>query len=89
MRLSKLLLPTTKETPNDATLASHIYLIRAGLIQSVGGSGLYNFLPLGKKILDKVRAVVKEELDNAGCQEVSLSFVTPAALWKESGRLDK
>jgi len=89
VRLSKLLLPTTKETPNDATLASHIYLIRAGLIQSVGGSGLYNFLPLGKKILDKVRAVVKEELDNAGCQEVSLSFVTPAALWKESGRLDK
>ena len=89
MRLSRLLLPTTKETPNDAMLASHIYLIRAGLIQSVGGSGLYNFLPLGKKILDKVRAVVKEELDNAGCQEVSLSFVTPAALWKESGRLDK
>jgi len=89
VRLSRLLLPTTKETPNDATLASHIYLIRAGLIQSVGGSGLYNFLPLGKKILDKVRAVVKEELDNAGCQEVSLSFVTPAALWAESGRLDK
>ena len=89
MRLSRLLLPTTKETPNDATLASHIYLIRAGLIQSVGGSGLYNFLPLGKKILDKVRAVVKEELDNAGCQEVSLSFVTPAALWAESGRLEK
>jgi len=89
VRLSRLLLPTTKETPNDATLASHIYLIRAGLIQSVGGSGLYNFLPLGKKILDKVRAVVKEELDNAGCQEVSLSFVTPAALWAESGRLEK
>ena len=89
MRFSKLLIPTTKETPNDATLASHIYLIRGGFIQSVGGSGLYNFLPLGKKILDKVRAVVKEELDNAGCQEVSLSFVTPAALWRESGRLDK
>jgi len=89
VRFSKLLIPTTKETPNDATLASHIYLIRAGLIQSVGGSGLYNFLPLGKKILDKVRTVVKEELDKAGCQEVSLSFVTPAALWQESGRLDK
>ncbi len=89
MRFSRLLIPTTKETPNDATLASHIYLIRGGFIQSVGGSGLYNFLPLGKKILDKVRAVVKEELDKAGCQEVSLSFVTPAALWEESGRLDK
>ncbi len=89
MRFSRLLIPTTKETPNDATLASHIYLIRGGFIQSVGGSGLYNFLPLGKKILDKVRAVVKDELDKAGCQEVSLSFVTPASLWEESGRLEK
>jgi prolyl-tRNA synthetase len=89
VRFSRLLVPTSKETPNDATLASHIYLIRGGFIQSVGGSGLYNFLPLGKKILDKVRAVVKDELDKAGCQEVALSFVTPAALWEESGRLEK
>ena len=89
MRFSKLLIPTTKETPNDATLASHIYLVRGGFIQSVGGSGLYNFLPLGKKVLDKVYSVVKEELDRAGCQEVSLSFVTPAALWQESGRFEK
>ena len=89
MRFSRLLVPTTKETPNDATLASHIYLIRAGFIQSVGGSGLYNFLPLGKRVLDKVRNVVKEALDNAGCQEVSLAFVTPASLWQESGRFEK
>jgi len=89
VRFSRLLVPTTKERPNDATLASHIYLIRGGFIQSVGGSGLYNFLPLGKKVLDKVRNVVKEELDKAGCQEVSLSFVTPASLWEESGRYEK
>ena len=89
MRFSKLLIPTTKETPNDATLASHIYLIRAGYIQSVGDSGLYNYLPLGKKILDKVRAVVKDELDRVGCQEVSLSFVTPQSLWVESGRAEE
>lgn len=89
MRFSKALIPTSKEIPNDATLASHIYLIRGGFIQSVAGSGLYNFLPLGKKILDKVRAVVKDELDKAGCQEVALSFVTPSALWQESGRLEK
>jgi len=89
VRFSRLLIPTTKETPNDATLASHIYLIRGGFIQSVGGSGLYNFLPLGKKVLDKVRAVVKDELDKASCQEVSLSFVTPASLWQESGRFEK
>jgi prolyl-tRNA synthetase len=89
VRFSQLLIPTTKETPNDATLASHIYLIRGGFIQSVGGSGLYNFLPLGKKVLDKVQKVVKEELDAAGCQEVALSFVTPATLWQESGRFEK
>jgi prolyl-tRNA synthetase len=89
VRYSRVLIPTTKETPSDATLASHIYLIRGGFIQSVGGSGLYNFLPLGKKVLDKVKHVVKEELDKAGCQEVSLSFVTPATLWEESGRYEK
>jgi len=89
VRYSKLLVPTTKETPNDATLPSHIYLIRGGFIQSVGGSGLYNFLPLGKKVLDRVKNVVKEELDSAGCQEVSLSFVTPSSLWQESGRYEK
>jgi len=88
MRVTQLLIPTTKETPNDATLASHIYLLRGGFIQGVG-SGLYNYLPLGKKVLDKVRAIVKDELDKASCQEVSLGFVTPASYWKESGRLDK
>ncbi len=89
MRFTRLLIPTTKETPNDATLARHILLIRGGFIQSGGGSGLYNFLPLGKKVLDRVRSVVKDELDKAGCQEVSLSFVTPASLWEESGRYEK
>ena len=88
MRVTQLLIPTTKETPSDAVLASHIYLLRGGFIQGVG-SGLYNYLPLGKRVLDKVRAVVKEELDKAGCQEVSLGFVTPASFWIESGRFEK
>jgi len=88
MRFSQLLIPTTKEAPSDAVLPSHIYLTRAGFIQSVG-SGLYNFLPLGKRVLDNVRQVAKEELDRAGCQEVDLAFVTPAALWEESGRFEK
>ncbi len=88
MKFSNLLIPTLKEAPNDATLPSHIYLIRGGFIQGVG-SGLYNFLPLGKMVLDRVRNVVKEELDNAGAQEVSLGFVTPASLWVESGRFEK
>ncbi|MBD3807343.1 MAG: proline--tRNA ligase [Epsilonproteobacteria bacterium] len=88
MKFSNLLIPTLKEAPNDATLPSHIYLIRGGFIQGVG-SGLYNFLPLGKMVLDRVRNVIKEELDNAGAQEVSLGFVTPASLWIESGRFEK
>ena len=88
MRFTQLLIPTTKEAPSDAVLPSHIFLTRAGYIQSVG-SGLYNFLPLGKRVLDNVRQVVKEELDKAGCQEVDLAFVTPAALWEESGRFEK
>ncbi|MEA3456125.1 MAG: proline--tRNA ligase [Campylobacterota bacterium] len=88
MRVTQLLIPTTKETPSDAVLASHIYLLRGGFIQGVG-SGLYNYLPLGKRVLDKVRSVVKEELDKAGCQEVSLGFVTPASFWIESGRFEK
>ncbi|MBN2768087.1 MAG: proline--tRNA ligase [Campylobacterales bacterium] len=88
MRFSNLLIPTSKETPNEATLQSHIYLLRAGFIQSVG-SGLYNYLPLGKMVLDNISRVVKEELDSAGAQEVSLGFVTPASLWRESGRFEK
>lgn len=88
MKFSNLLIPTLKEAPNDATLPSHIYLIRGGFIQGVG-SGLYNFLPLGKMTLERIKKVVKEELDNAGAQEVSLGFVTPASLWVESGRFEK
>lgn len=88
MKFTQLLIPTLKEVPNDATLASHIYLLRGGFIQGVG-SGLYNFLPLGKMVLDNVRNIVKEELDAAGSQEVSLGFVTPASLWVESGRFEK
>jgi len=88
MKFSQLLIPTTKDAPSDAVLASHIYLTRAGFIQSVG-SGLYNFLPLGKRVLDNVRDIAKDELDSAGCQEVDLAFVTPSSLWQESGRLEK
>jgi len=89
MKFSRMLIPTTKETPNDAVLASHKLLLRSGFIQSSGGSGLYNFLPLGKITLEKVRRVVKEELDKAGCNEVHLPIVTAQSLWEETGRADK
>lgn len=88
MRFSKLFAPTTKEAPKDATLPSHIYLIRGGFISQIG-SGIYNFLPLGKIVLDKIRNIVKEEMDKAGGQETQLGFITPSELWKESGRYDK
>ncbi len=88
MRFSKIFLPTTKEAPKDALLPSHIYLVRGGFISQIG-SGIYNFLPLGKIVLDRIREIVKEELDKAGCQEVQLGFVTPLSLWDESGRSAK
>jgi len=87
MKFSRLFIPTTKENPSDAVLPSHQFLVRAGFINSCG-SGLYNYLPLGKIVLEKIRTIVKDELDNAGCNEVQLSFVTPIGVWEQSGRAD-
>jgi len=85
LRRSRAFIPTTKEAPSDATLPSHQFLVRGGFINQQG-AGLYNFMPLGKIVLEKIRRIVKEELDKAGCNEVQLSFVTPIALWDRSGR---
>ncbi|MBD3798401.1 proline--tRNA ligase [Sulfuricurvum sp.] len=88
MRFSKAYIPTTKEAPKDAQLPSHIYLTRAGFVSQVA-AGLYNFLPLGKRVLRKIENIINEEMEAAGAQEVDLSFVTPAELWEESGRIEK
>ncbi len=88
MRFSKLFVSTTKEAPKDAILPSHIYLVRGGFISQIG-SGIYNFLPLGKIVLDKIRAIVKEELNAVDAQEVQLGFITPMELWNESGRSEQ
>lgn len=88
MRFSQLFVNTLKDAPKDAMLKSHQYLVRGGFIQQVG-SGIYNFLPLGKKLLDKVRYIIKEEMDKTGAQEILMGFVTPADLWRESGRYEK
>ena len=85
MKFSKMFIPTTKETPNDETLPSHQFLLRAGFISQTG-AGIYDYMPLGKIVLDKIRAVVKEEMDNSGANEVQFGFVTPLSLWEESGR---
>jgi len=87
VRRSRTFIPTTKEIPSDATLPSHQFLIRGGFINQQG-AGLYNFMPLGKIVLEKIRRIVKEELDKSSCQEVQLSFVTPLSLWESSGRAD-
>ncbi len=88
MRRSKAFIPTTKEAPSDAVLASHIYLARAGFVSQVA-SGLYNYLPLGKRVIKKIENIINEEMSKVGAQEVELSFVTPADLWAESGRIEK
>lgn len=88
MRFSRLYVPTSKEAPKDAVLASHIYLSRAGFISQVA-SGLYNYLPLGKRVLKKIESIINEEMTRVYAQEVELSFVTPIEFWEESGRADK
>ncbi len=88
VRRSRAFIPTTKEAPNDATLPSHIFLVRAGFIQQVA-AGLYNYLPLAKKVIRKIENIINEEMAAIGAEEVELSFVTPAELWRESGRIEK
>jgi len=87
MRFSKLYAPTTKDAPKDATLPSHKFLVRGGFVKQ-SGSGLYSFLPLGKIVLDKIRDIVKDEMDASGAQEIQMGVVTNAELWKQSGRYD-
>lgn len=87
MKFSKFYAISTKENPKDATLPSHIFLVKGAFVEQIG-SGLYNFLPLGKRVLDKIKNIIKEEMDKVGALEVNLSFNTPAELWKESGRFN-
>ena len=88
MKTTQLLIPTQKEAPNDAQIISHQLMIRAGLISKLA-SGLYSYLPMGVKILKKVEAVIREEMDKSGSQEVLMPVSQPAELWQESGRWDE
>lgn len=85
MRASQYLIATQKETPADAEVASHKLMLRAGMIRKMA-SGLYNWLPVGLRVLRKVENIVREEMDNAGSQEVLMPVVQPSELWEESGR---
>jgi len=88
MRTSHYLLATQKETPADAEVVSHRLMLRAGLIRKLA-AGLYTWLPLGLRVLRKVEAIVREEMDAAGAQELSMPVVQPAELWEESGRWEQ
>ena len=85
MRYSQMLLPTTKETPAEAEVASHQLLLRGGFIRKLT-SGIYTYLPLGLAAVQKVAQIVREEMNRAGAQELLMPMVQPADLWDESGR---
>ncbi len=85
MRTSQFPFNTLKETPADAEIVSHKLMLLAGLIRKLA-AGLYNWLPLGLRVLRKVETVVREEMDRAGALEVLMPAVQPAELWRESGR---
>ena len=85
MKWTKALIQTLRENPGDAEIDSHKLLVRAGLMKKVAG-GLYTYLPLGMRALNKVQKIVREEMDRAGAQEIVMPILQPAELWKTSGR---
>jgi prolyl-tRNA synthetase len=87
MRLSQYFLPVLKETPKEAQIASHRLMLRAGMIQQ-SSAGIYSWLPLGKRVLDKIATIVREEQDRAGALEILMPTLQPAEIWQESGRYD-
>lgn len=85
MRASQFLIATVKETPSDAVVISHQLMLRSGMIRKLS-SGLYSWLPMGLRVLRKIEAIIREEMDAAGAQELLMPVVQPAELWLESGR---
>ena len=87
MRTSQTLIPTLREDPGEAETVSHRLMLRAGMIRKVA-AGIYTYLPLGLRVLRKIEAIVREEMNRAGAQEVLMPIASPAELWKETGRWD-
>lgn len=87
MKMSKMLMLTLREVPAEAEIASHKLMLRAGLMRKMA-SGIYNYMPLGLKVLKNVENIIREEMNNAGAQEFLASALIPAELWQESGRWD-
>lgn len=87
MRTSQTLIPTLREDPGEAETVSHRLLLRSGMIRKVA-AGIYTYLPLGLRVLRKIEAIVREEMNRAGAQEVLMPIAAPAELWRETGRWD-
>lgn len=87
MKTSQLLIPTLREDPGEAETVSHRLMLRAGLIRKVA-AGIYTYLPLGLRVLRKVEQIIREEMNQAGAQEVLMPMASPAELWRETGRWD-
>ncbi len=88
MKASQFLISTLKEAPADAEIASHQLMTRAGMIKKLG-AGIYNYMPMGLRVIRKVEAIVREEMNRAGAIETTMPVVQPAELWQETGRFDK
>ena len=88
MKASQFLISTLKEAPADAEVASHQLMMRAGMIKKLG-AGIYSYMPMGLRVIRKVEAIVREEMNRAGAVEVSMPVVQPAELWQETGRFEK
>lgn len=86
MRLSKTFIPTLKEVPNDATVVSHVLMLRSGMMRPIG-SGIYSFLPLGYRVVQKVSQIIREEMNNIGGQEFHLPALNPKEIWEETNRV--
>jgi prolyl-tRNA synthetase len=88
MKASSFLVSTLKEAPADAEVASHRLMMRAGMIKKLG-AGIYNYMPMGLRVIRKVEAIVREEMNRAGAVEISMPVVQPAEFWQETGRFEK
>ena len=87
MRLSQSFIPTMRQDPGEAEVTSHRLMLRAGMIRKVA-AGIYSYLPLGLRVIRKIEAIVREEMNRAGAQELLLPILSPAELWEETGRWD-
>ena len=85
MRMSKFYMPTLKENPAEAEIASHKLLLRSGMIRK-SASGIYSYLPLGYRVVRKIENIVREEMDRFGAQEILMSAIQPKEIWEESKR---